>query len=179
MFCDESKKNSKEGDERSKDDIPHNVTDTQTDSDSVDLEANSTDITLSAIPNDVPTVVLTPTSERGFHHGVVDGCVAPADDAQLSDSDITVPTPESLISSGHPMACEAEFSACRNEDLVLPTLEESKDEEQQVDTLLSFASPNFVTSVSFRKDESEGLDDEENENVCAICLSGYSKCLLA
>lgn len=177
MFFKENKGTSKEGDACHEDDIPHNVTDTQTDSDSVDLEANSSDITLQAIPNDVPDVVLTPTTERAFHHEVVGGCAAPTDDAPLSGSDITVLTPEGLISSGHRLPCEAEFSARLNDDLVLPTLEESKDEEEQEDARFSFASPNFVTSVSFRKDESEGFDDDEGENLCAICLSGYSKCV--
>jgi hypothetical protein len=179
MFFKDIQKTSKEGDScNDDDDIPHNVTDTQTDSDSVDLEANASDISVSAIPNDAPALVLTPTPECDLHHEFVGGCALPTDDALLPGSDTTLGTPEALMSSRYPMPCEGDFSACRNNDLVLPTLEESKDEEENVDALLSFPSPNFVTSVSFRKDESEGLDDDENENVCAICLSGYSKCLL-
>ena len=59
-------------------------------------------------------------------------------------------------------------------DLGIPALnDECKEEEggQQVPKLS--ARSNFVSAVSFRQDESEGLDDDDD--VCAICLNGYSK----
>ena len=63
------------------------------------------------------------------------------------------------------------------EELILPCLEESKDEEEVVNVPILFPSPNFVSSVSFRKTDTMEGDDEEDV-LCAICLSGYGTLLI-
>ena len=179
MFFKEKKEISKAGGEGD-DDIPQNVTDVQTDADSVDLEANSSYNSLSPIPKDgVVPVVLTANEEQVVDKAIEAGCSSSADQPQSnrSGADAALPLLESVTRDRHQLPLQVASSEKLDADLLLPALEESKDEEEKALAPPLFLSPNFVSSVSFRKDESDDVDDEE-ENLCAICLSEYSKCLL-
>ena len=179
MFFKENKEASKEIAEGDVDDIPQNVTDIQTDADSVDLEANASFDSLSPIPNnDVEAVAMTTTSEHVLGQEMENPCVAPAEQSQLTPSQAALHPQQGLMGVRRELPWQMNSSATLDDNLMLPSFEESKDEEQQVLAPNLFLSPNFVSSVSFRKNESENVDDDE-ENLCAICLSGYSKCLLA
>lgn len=73
-----------------------------------------------------------------------------------------------------PWQKKSPLTCCNN--LSIPGLNEDSKMEEECEQLPKLcARPNFVTAVSFRQDESEGLDDDDD--VCAICLNGYSKFL--
>ena len=134
-----------------KEEIPNDTTDMQTDADSVDLEVNADALALSPIPVAVAVTTLTMTPDDDFACGMYQKMRRSfqwqkSADEAKTDKDLRIP----------------------------PLAEESKDEEEELQLPKLAPSPKVAHSVSCSKDESKVGDDEEN--VCAICLSGYSKC---
>ena len=157
-----------------KEEIPNDTTDIQTDADSVDLEANADALALTPIPVAVTALIMTPDDvlARGMHSA----CTAQTEQTLSAESEqgISAQDYTQEVRRSAPWQQSAD-GAKTDKDLRIPPLaEESKDEEEELQLPKLAPSPKVAHSVSCSKDESEVGDDEEN--VCAICLSGYSKC---
>lgn len=156
-----------------KEEIPNDTTDIQTDADSVDLEANADALALTPIPVAVTALIMTPDDvlARGMHSA----CTAQTEQTLSAESEqgISAQDYTQEVRRSAPWQQSAD-GAKTDKDLRIPPLaEESKDEEEELQLPKLAPSPKVAHSVSCSKDESKVGDDEEN--VCAICLSGYNE----
>jgi hypothetical protein len=155
------KKNTHDEDEGNE--IVQNVTDLQTDADSVDLEASATD-KISLETFEVKELAMSPTQ-------IID-----SEDEKLESIDVR----SHYKSSGKyswprrtlPWQKRPQVSSIVS--LSLPSMNEDYEENLAQDSTSNFiANTTFVDTNCFNSDESDGNDDDEH--LCAICLSRYSK----
>jgi hypothetical protein len=156
------------------DDVPHASTDIQTDADSVDLEANATEKSLSPTLGDREVNAMDIPTNDVVLRGIDCEFAIPTDQELDAGSEELNSTRKVPTQIRRKFPWQKKSPLMFSNDIGIPALnDECKEEEkgQQVPKLS--ASSNFVSAVSFRQDESEGLDDDDD--VCAICLNGYSK----
>jgi hypothetical protein len=146
---------------------------------SVDLEANATG---GALYEDYmpPSSFGEPTDAHATPDGlesevgVDSSCTTLPSDQTLSEgSDEGISEKESFEAATTELTDAGKTQTTQDDDL--PVLGEvSKEEEEEEEEA---ALPNNVTSSSSIKSdhESDGEEFDEDENLCAICLSGYGK----
>jgi hypothetical protein len=143
--------------------IVQNVTDLQTDADSVDLEANADD-KMTMEPFAVKELVLSPMQVIDTEFEVSESTEHRTNEAS---SDLYSRPRRKL-----PWQKRPETSSTPS--LSLPSMNEDYEEMVAPKFPSNFiANSSVVDTHCFNSDESDGNDDDEQ--VCAICLSSYSK----
>lgn len=175
-----------DGDKNYEKGILSNVTSSITDDDAetIDLEANGSE-TWSPVSTTeyedpgTPDRLDDADGERlkGYQDISPDNSI-PSDSAEEGDAASSGVSPSvvrrslpSKISKGHPTDVVAELS--------LPTLEEEYNGEEMLPPLKLAPSSKCTQSVNFsnEKSDAESVQSDEEEYVCAICLSDYGKCI--
>jgi hypothetical protein len=153
-------------DDDSAHEIVQNVTDLQTDADSVDLEANAADkMTPEAFA--VKELAMSPMQTIDSEFEI----------PELVDQKSHKVSSDLFSSRRRTLPWQKKNKASSTPSLSLPSMNED-DEESVVPTFTSkfIANSSIVDNYCFNSDESDGTDDDEH--LCAICLSCYSKSII-
>ena len=156
------------------DDIPHASTDQQTDADSVDLEANAADKSVSPTLDDCEMAAKDTLPNDIILSGIDHEYTVSTNQELIAGSEESISTRKIPREIRRKFPWQKKSSLMCSNTLSIPALNEDSKMEEECEHIPELCErPNFVSAVSFRQDESEGLDDDDD--VCAICLNGYSK----
>lgn len=175
----------------------------ETDSDKNDEKGIPSDVTSSTTDDDAETIDLeasgsetwSPVSTTEYNDpGTPNSFDAADGEWPKGHQDIPPDMPSSSVAEGDPASSGVSSSVARPSltrkiskghsidvlaGLSLPTLEEEPSGEETLPPLKLAPSSKCTQSVNFsnEKSDAESVQSDEEEYVCAICLSDYGKCL--
>jgi hypothetical protein len=132
----------------------------------VDLEANE----VHHLEPTTPATVVMSSPAKQTPDSELSGSYS-AEASKTTHKDLS---PEENIRHLLPWETSGPWENGECKDLRIPTLGEEDDDVPPYPQLIN--NPNFAQTVSFGNHSECNSEEEDEEDLCAICLSGYSKC---